>query len=218
MPRSGPRDASRGFSRSTNLRRRQSVLEERWTMLILTNGERSERDYLNGLKLQHGRSLGMVTVLFDNKAPDALVAQAAKLRRENFYNDAWIVCDVDEFEIDGAAAISQRQNVAIAWSNPCFEVWLIIHFREGCSPLQNGRDAEVKLKQLLPGYDKSNLNFDHFKPNVRVAVERSMRLGDAPTDNPSTSVGALVKFLLDRADADSPEAASGNGEANGAER
>ncbi len=194
MPRSG----SGGFPRSSNLRRPTSTRDERWTMLILTNGERAERDYLNGLKLQYGRALSFANVIFDNKAPAALVAKAAAMRREDFYNEAWTVCDVDEFEVSKAVVDGQREAIEIVWSNPCFEVWLIIHLREGCPPLQNGRDAESKLKQLLPSWDKSKLNFADFQPHVRVATERASRLGSAPDDNPSTSVGKLVAFLLDR--------------------
>jgi hypothetical protein len=167
-------------------------------MLILTNGERAERDSLNGLKLQHGRALSFANIIFDNKAPAALVTRAAAMRKEDFYDEAWTVCDVDEFEVSKAVVDGQRQAIEIAWSNPCFEVWLIIHLREGCPPLQNGRDAESKLRQLLPSWDKTKLNFADFQPYVRVAIERASKLGSAPGDNPYTSVGKLVAFLLDR--------------------
>jgi hypothetical protein len=187
-------------------------------MLILTNGERSERDYLNGLKLQHGRAFSFVNVIFDNKAPGALVARAATLRRENFYNAAWVVCDVDEFEVSTAIAGGQREGIEIAWSNPCFEIWLIVHLRKGCPPLQSGRDAESKLKQLLPSWDKARLNFADFEPYVRVAIERAGRLGSVPDDNPSTSVGALVSFMLDRIDSGPARTAFISAEASSLEK
>lgn len=187
-------------------------------MLILTNGERSERDYFNGLKLQYGRAFSFANVIFDNKAPAALVARAATLRREDFYNVAWIVCDVDEFEVSTAIVGGQREGIEIAWSNPCFEVWLIVHLREGCPPLQDGRDAESKLKQLLPSWDKGNLNFADFEPYVRVAIERAGRLGSAPDDNPSTSVGVLVSFMLGRIDSDAAITAASSGEESSLEK
>lgn len=166
-------------------------------MLVLTNGERAERDYLNGLKSQYGRALSGLNIVFDNKDPGALVTRAANMRRADFYDEAWVVCDVDEFEVSKAVANSRAESIEIAWSNPCFEVWLIIHLREGCPPLQNARDADGKLGQLLPDWDKRKLNFSDFASTVEIAIERAKRLGNAPDDNPSTSVGMLVAFLLD---------------------
>lgn len=57
MPSKSGRLSGRGdrkvkFSRETNLGRRTAVREERRTVLIVTNGQRTEVDYFEALKME----------------------------------------------------------------------------------------------------------------------------------------------------------------------
>ena len=58
-----------GFSRETNLERRIGVRQERRTILILTNGIRTEIDYFEAVKKEAWIKAGKVTVKFQSGTP-----------------------------------------------------------------------------------------------------------------------------------------------------
>jgi hypothetical protein len=76
----GRSDRKVSFSRETNLARRTGVREERRSVLILTNGQRTEVDYFEALKLEHWVTADKVTVKFQSGDPHGLVNRAAAIR------------------------------------------------------------------------------------------------------------------------------------------
>ena len=118
-----------------------------------------------------------------------------KNRDESDYNQVWLVCDVDQFDVSATATLAHSQGIELAWSNPCFEVWLIIHLREGCPPFADATQAVDCLRKLLPRYNKEELDFADFSDHLDEAIQRAKRLGGPPQANPSTGVGKLIEEL-----------------------
>jgi hypothetical protein len=168
---------------------------QRWTVLIVTNGRRTEFDYLSGLKVAHRSTINHCELRFLNGAPEISVPRAAQLRDDLDHDEAWIVCDVDEFNLTAAVAQAQSLNVSLALSVPSFEVWLILHLGEGCPPFNDARQAVRFLQGILPGWNKEDLNFTDFRDHIDEAVEGAKRLGEPPRQNPSTGVWRLVESL-----------------------
>ncbi|WP_204002990.1 RloB family protein, partial [Micromonospora lutea] len=110
--------------RETDLRRRPATREQRRTVLITTNGESTERTYFDALKREPWIS-AKVAVAVERGSPVDLVRDAYRRQRDNDYDEAWAVCDVDHYPPGEASAEAQRSGVRLAWSNPCFEVWLL---------------------------------------------------------------------------------------------
>lgn len=103
--------------------------------------------------------------------------------------------DVDEFDVAHAIGEAQRLGVEVAVSNPCFELWLILHFRRHTAYAAAYRDLLPHLKRHLPVYDKTRLNFRDFEDGWRQAVPRAKELTPAGREhktNPATGVWALV--------------------------
>jgi hypothetical protein len=176
----------------TNLSRRRHVREPRETVLVVTNGERTERDYFEGVRREPWVQAAL-RVRFCGGDPTALVAKAAALRDDYDYDNVWAVCDVDEFDVAPAIANARASSVGLALSNPCFEVWLILHKHSGCPRLSAASQAGKVLVKHLPAWDKKRLNFADFSEHVFDAVERAKALGVPPEANPSTAVWRVIE-------------------------
>ena len=92
------------------------------------------------------------------------------------------------------------RHLELAVSNPCFELWLLLHFRE--SPgAQHRRHLQRKLKKFLPGYDK-HFDFELVADRVDQAVKRAGRLDQQarrmgePFLNPTTGVYRLIESIV----------------------
>jgi hypothetical protein len=128
--------------------------------------------------------------------PVSLVRHAARLaghRREEF-GEVWCVVDVDQFDITAAGHEAARHGIQLAVSNPCFELWLLLH-HEGCTAYLDGYPAVVqRLRKHVPTYDKARLRFGAFADGVNAAVKRARSLD--PGRNPSTDMWRLVERIV----------------------
>lgn len=146
-----------------------------------------------------------VTVRIKNKpsSPSQLIDYAAGERdraREDF-DQVWCVFDVDHFEVAGAVVEARRKGIEVAVSNPCFELWLILHFGDHSAHAATYRALLPYLKKHVPGYDKARLDFRDYADGLPQAGPRARRL--APTGkehevNPATGVWALTDRIAGR--------------------
>lgn len=172
--------------------------EEQWSVLIVTNGERTELDYFKGLKNsnKHWITAGKLTAKFVRGDPVTAVKRAAAIRADNEYDAAWVVCDVDEYDVKAAITeVDRHDRVELALSRPAFEVWLILHLKNGCPGFNNAPQAGVYLGKLLPDWDKTALRFADFSGGVLDAARRAKALGEPPAANPSTAVWQVIESL-----------------------
>jgi hypothetical protein len=195
MPNKGHRPRNSGFRRETDLARRANTRTECRSVLIVTNGVRTEVDYFDALRKEPWVTADKVTVKFQSGEPIAVVLRAAEIRDDNAYDEAWAVCDVDEFVTEAAIAAADERKVGLALSAPSFEVWLILHLSEGCPGFNSATQAGRHLKGLLQGWEKTGLKFSDFGDGVFRAVVRAQRLGEPPEANPSTAVWRLIESL-----------------------
>lgn len=200
MPSKSGRSASWGerrgsFSRETNLARRTGVREEHRSVLILTNGQRTEVDYFEALKLEPWVTADKVTVKFQPGDPNGLVNRAATIRDDNAYSEAWAVCDLDEFDVTAAYDSAGDNRVKLALSVPCFEVWLLLHVTDKRPGFNSASQVAAHLGKHVRGWDKAKLNFKDFQAGVSDAVTRAQRLGEPPDANPSTAVWRVIQSL-----------------------
>jgi RloB-like protein len=195
MSNKAQRPGKTGFSRETDLLRRANTRPERRSVLVVTNGARTEFDYFDSLRREQWVTADKVTVKFESGEPIAVVLRAGKIREDNAYDEAWAVCDVDEFATEAAIAAAAEREVELALSRPCFEIWLILHVSEGCPRFNSAAQVGRHLKSLLPNWEKTGLKFSDFSSGVFDAVERAKRLGEPPDANPSTALWRLIESL-----------------------
>lgn len=189
-----PRGRS-GFKRETDLGRRVGTREERWSVLVVTNGNRTEVDYFEALKKEPWVIADKVKVKFEHGEPAAVVVRAARIRDDSAYDEAWVVCDVDDFDLKSAITDAADREVRLALSVPSFEVWLILHLSDGCPGFNNATQVNGYLKKILPAWDKTALKFTDFRDGIFDAVTRAKHLDPPPDGNPSTAVWRLVESL-----------------------
>ncbi|HAO2891983.1 TPA: RloB domain-containing protein, partial [Escherichia coli] len=68
-------------------------------------------------------------------------------------DEVWAVFDRDEHPyFQDAVNLCERHNVNVARSNPCFEVWLILH-REEYNRSDNRHQTQRHLSNVCPEYD-----------------------------------------------------------------
>jgi hypothetical protein len=190
------RQQGKGFSRDTDLLRGKGTREERWSVLIVTNGSKTELDYFKALRKEPWITADKITPKFEAGAPTAVLERAVEIRADSAYDEAWVVCDVDEFDVQPAiAGVAEHDHVQLALSQPCFEVWLILHLKSGCPGFNDAAQAGAHLKRLLPHWDKASLKFSDFGANVLTATNRAKGLGEPPEANPSTAVWRVIESL-----------------------
>jgi hypothetical protein len=182
-----------GEGRETSLTRLSAQTDQRRTLIVATNGECTEIAYLSKIKLEPWVQTGKVTVVLIRGDPAEVVRNVARRRDENDYDEAWAVCDVDQYPTGEASRLGEELRVQIAWSNPCFELWLLLHFQRCNAYLEDCKKARNRLRRCLPNWDKSDLKFSEFQSRVGDAVEKAKALGDPPDVNPSTGVWRLIE-------------------------
>jgi len=94
---------------------------------------------------------------------------------------------------------AKANNLNLAISNPCIELWLLLHFDD--PPGIDTVDGFInKLKQHIPGYDKS-VDFSQYEIEYQRAVrgaksldDRAIEIGD-PGRNPTTGMWRLTEEI-----------------------
>lgn len=133
---------SRG-NRNRRPARRAQQIEPRERILVLCEGKNTEPQYVRGFRRWCQNSLVDVVIAGAHGVPLTLVREAkrlmedarerAKRERDEFlsYDSVWCVFDVDEHpNVPEAVDMACANGIELAISNPCFELWLLLHFRE----------------------------------------------------------------------------------------
>ena len=84
-------------------------------------------------------------------------------------------------------------DVILLSSNPCIELWFLLHFKEQKSSITTNNLLQ-QLKKTFPNYKKGHLfNQESLLSNYPQAIERAKKLTDFK--NPSSSLYELLKLL-----------------------
>ncbi len=116
----------------------------------------------------------------------------------------WAVFDRDAHpRFEEAVALCKQHGVGVARSDPCFELWLILHERDYDKPCTR-QEAQRELKRLRPEYDRDGAKTPDCADMARRVEEaekraeaqlRSRKEEGAPHDNPSTTVFRLTRAI-----------------------
>ena len=181
---------------------------------ILCNGEVLEYDYLCDFR-DHIARAGNILVKrkdFKRLAPWQLIEKAIAYKNsiEGFDPDdqVWCVFDVDDYwknnqkKIEDAIKKTEENGIELAWSNECFELWLLLHFQavSGETPRS---DYHKKLKlafktHKIGVYEKNGAGmfpktFDFIEKGLSNA--KQLPKPKIISKNPSTGVISLIEKL-----------------------
>jgi hypothetical protein len=197
--------------------RRAPFLEPKPLILIVCEGVVTEKQYLLGYARTRRAAKFRVDVANKHGVPKTLVGIAkdwkidaerrARHERDAFleYDEVWCIFDVDEHpDIGDAIQMARDNHIELAISNPCFELWLLLHFRD-CPGMEDRRSIQAMLKTYLPKYDK-RIDFEDFKPHCEAAVRRAVQLDQLAKQinelgrNPTTGVYKLLRKIGDESE------------------
>ena len=193
------------MGRNNSLKRRPPSREELRRYLIVCEGEVTERRYFDELRILE--KIPIEIKFIAGATPKTLVEWAVRekraLRREKdkIYEEIWVVFDVDTHPFLAEARQQANDNsINIAISNPCFELWALLHFQDQSAYIKCA-DVRDLCKTYMPGYDK-RLPCSKLLPLYEEALHRAQVLqkaheaNDKVGANPSTGVFDLVRSIL----------------------
>jgi hypothetical protein len=216
----------RGPNRERRQARRNPFRDPRPTVLIVCEGGETERQYFEKFARHHKNALIKVEVADRTGVPFSLVEYTKDYKREiekkarrqmdqNIaYDSVWCVFDVDQHpRIPDAKVMAAANDINLAISNPCFELWLVLHLRETLG-MQHHHAMQDLLETLDPNYDKhvKHVDFPLYIPGYEQAIRRARRMDalaqqvGTPGHNPTTNVYELTELILRGREEEQPEA------------
>lgn len=194
-----------------SLARRKYKQSPKLCFWIFTEGKNTEPDYFGALCRAFPNALIRLEVRHSGdpmKCVEDAESKKRQLRRSRNSFDAGdqvcVVFDRDTWAcFDDVIARCRRLGILIGSSNPCFELWLILHREEFNKPC-DGLQAQRHFEKLCPDYDRSRtktMDFGTLVMDVEKAEERARRLlarreeEGNPHGVPSTTVHELTEAI-----------------------
>ncbi len=199
--------------RATRKQRGRYTKKRKQIILVATEGDnKTEKTYLQEIN----RIIQDVSIVFaDGNSTDPInmvedtVRTADKRGFDTEYGDkAFIVFDADfnkESQIVEARKLANDNGFQLVISNPCFEVWLLLHFRYSSKGYQSNDEVINEIKNRWPEYRKNIGSFQGILDRTEMAVDNAKKLEafhdsvnpktDAEKRNPSTDVYKLIDLI-----------------------
>ena len=112
---------------------RKKVLLKSGAYLIVTDAEKTEKNYFEGIKniIPDNLKNDLQIKIYSNKALSKIIDFAAEERnKDERFRDIWLVFDRDEVKnFDKLIEEAKENKMNVGWSNPCFEIWLMSYFQ-----------------------------------------------------------------------------------------
>ena len=202
-------------------RNRTTAVRDARLIIIAAEGTNTEKAYFDALAAEYFNPRVHVKVL-DHldlaSAPEHVLTLLDGFRKEfrirTDYDELWLVVDVDrwgEDKLSSIATMCVQKLYQFAVSNPCFEIWLLLHLRslddydvvhlEEFRANRNVNDRtrlERELVALLGSYSKSHPEMSHFLPYVETAIARAQAIDLHPEQRWPNDLGSRVYRLAMR--------------------
>lgn len=184
---------------------------------LICEGSETEVRYFKRFR-SRGCHIDIIPITSQYKAADKLVQKArATMGHHPYYPDdgdvIWCVFDRDDNTdemLRRASQLAEKEGYFLAYSNPAFELWYLLHFQEQTTPVAdcNAIIRQLKQKDYLPQYEKNRDVYEQLLPLQKSALSRAkkrMQRLKAENDeilcrgsNPVTTVAELVEYLKSR--------------------
>lgn len=212
-------------SRNSLMRERREAFRDARLVVIASEGKDTERIYFKALAKEYANPRVHVHVLErsedekNNSSPEHVLKQLNDYKTQYALeadDELWLVVDKDSWT-DGmlsrvAAVCAKDAAMNMALSNPCFELWLLLHLEDATSLtpeeykmwLENRRKSKnadpylkVRLRQKLGSYHESSYDAPALVVNVETAIERARRLDKGPDDRWPQTLGTRAYLLAE---------------------
>ena len=119
-------------------------------------------------------------------------------------DERWLVLDVDgqrgQF-LDEVTQVARESGYGLAISNPCFELWLLLHFQDA-HPADTDCAAIIeRLRPHVGGHNKAHIKLESYTPARMAEAAARARAFEGERDTrwpgfPGTHVFKVVESLL----------------------
>lgn len=198
-------------------------------VVIAGEGRYTESIYFNAVKNELRAPNVHVEVLdrnSDESSPESVHRQIADFMRQyNIEDDdeLWLVIDRDRWQermlSQVAQLCAQNSHLHFCMSNPCFELWLLLHLEDVAqyddetknALLQNKKNKsgitwlKKRMKDLMGSYAESTYDAFGLIPYAPTAMGRARRLDSNPQDRWPQSIGSRVYLLMESITGQRPE-------------
>ena len=210
------RDSNRRLlSRSPSIARQVGRQQVKKTIVVVCEGTKTEPQYIDALAAEPDvRDVAAVHIrqegADEGAVPLTLVKRAIQIqvraeKESGEVDEVWCIFDVEwptnHPHLREAVSLANEHGIHLAISNPCFELWLILHF-EQCGRFLDNDEARHRRKALD---SKPNKRIDPkvYMENRALATERAAWLDqkherdrtDFPDNNPSSGMHKLIKSV-----------------------
>jgi hypothetical protein len=194
-----------GEGRETSLARATEVRDEKQSVLLATNGEKTESHYLKELVANPERyheNFSKPAVKLFKGDPTALVKSVSKFAMKNEIDLVFAIADTEAGEpvvkVGEAQSAADSCGIDMIWSRPSIEVWLIQHHAPCNAHLDDGDAAIEALRKYDGKYKKNEPFFDRYEALIGSAVSNGKSCSRDPKTsdgNPSSAMWMLVEHL-----------------------
>lgn len=204
---------------------RDSEYRDAKYIVIATEGSETEPRYFEDLALSaRCRNPRVhIEVIYRERGSETSSAPNHVLRQLMEYEEVhglvegdelWIVIDRDKWELSMLTEVARlvRQNgYHLADSNPCFELWLLLHHRSldyytklELTELKENRKEkfrsrrrrlDLELMNICGSYDRSNLKTYDYIPHIDVAIANAKNADSSKNNRWLNNIGSRVYRL-----------------------
>ena len=207
------------------MRERREAFRDARLIVIASEGKDTERIYFKALAKEYTNPRVHVHILErseneqNNSSPEHVLKQLNdyKIQYELEADDElWLVVDKDRWTeamlSRVATECSQEVAMHMALSNPCFELWLLLHMEDAASLtteekkqwMENRRKSKnadpylkVRLRQNMGSYHESDYDAPALIVHVEEAIARAKDLDNNLTDRWPQTLGTRVYLLAE---------------------
>lgn len=190
-------------------------------VVIASEGRCTESIYFSAVKEKLRAPNVHVEILSresNDSSPESVHAQIADFMRQyNIEDDdeLWLVIDRDRWHermlSQVAKLCAQNTHLNFCMSNPCFELWLLLHIEDirnydmetKMAVAENKKNKagvtwlKKRMRDLLGAYSESKYDAARLLPNVPVAMTIAKELDVSPTDRWPQTIGSRVYKLME---------------------
>ena len=191
-------------------------------IVIAAEGRMTENIYFEAMKVSLCASRVQLEILHREEnasSPDNVYSQIKAFKDEYKIkedDELWIVVDKDRWEDKMLSEVAQScasdNNLHFCLSNPCFELWLLLHLEdistyseEQMTKLKANKKAKKngdtwlkrRMRSLMGQYSESKYDANKLLPNVEEAIGRAKQLDKKPKDRWPQKVGTRVYLLAE---------------------
>lgn len=190
------------YRKKRPLNRDREHFKDTKLFIIATEGSDTEKQYFeifNSTRVQ----VIIVESINGRSAPQYVLDRLVEISKEFDFGEGdefWLMIDVDRWGRRRLAEVA-RLVISKGWesaiSNPCFEVWLLMHF---ANPEDNSfrcKDVVRQLKSEIGSYGKSRLAIDVFKPHYKRAIHMAKERDEGPNDRWPQNINSYVYKVVE---------------------